>query len=114
MDLTGLWTSFKQAIVPKSHAEATVDTIYSPENRGLLGTPGYAPEPTFYPAVASLPAFTVAPYNVAHTAYVDLKTGVKQFAQTAGAVISGGASNLMIYLLIGVAIFAVFYGLAKK
>lgn len=55
-----LWDRLKIAVTPKSYAEATVDTIYGPEGRGLVPVPQtYNPELSAYPAKAVEAAQTV-------------------------------------------------------
>lgn len=55
-----LWDRFKLAITPESHAESVVNEIYSPENRGMVGLPGFSPEPFFDPESGGTPDIVVS------------------------------------------------------
>lgn len=100
------WEKFKMLITPESHAESIVNEIYSIENKGLLGTSGYPPEPKLYPAVARLPSTVAAPYIGTAKAVSAVSNNIKSFVGD----VKSGTQKTMIYLFVALLALAAVYG----
>ena len=74
------WDRLKIAVMPKSHAEATVDAIYGPEGRGLIPIPDtYEPDYAASPAEIvqtrqEISAAIAAPFNAVSSAMQSAKS----------------------------------------
>lgn len=103
-----LWDRFKIAITPKSHAEAIVDSMYSPENRGMVGLPGFTDVPEYESESASTPAFIVETKQAAVRAVESVITPFKQAATT----LASSIKKYLIIAFIGLALLVAIYAFA--
>lgn len=79
--LSSGWERIKEAVTPVSHAEALVNEIYSPENRGLAVVSG---EARFEPESASTPQVFVGARQAVSSAITSTAAAIKsQFTKAA-------------------------------
>lgn len=85
--LTKTWEELKMIITPESHAESVVNEIYSPENRGMLGLPGFPEIPPYERTRARVPQPVVSGI-----------TTIEVIGGKIGESASGGLKRLALYL----------------
>jgi len=105
------WEAFKRAIVPKSHAEATVDEIYGPEARGVNDTFNASP---YYTDWSMFPDVLVKPAGTVIEIVGGVKESVADASKKFGNLASDTAQSLAIWLMAFAIVFAIVYALARK
>lgn len=98
-----LWDRFKLAITPESHAESVVNEIYSPENRGMVGLPGFSPEPFFDPESGGTPDVIVSTTRA-----------ITEPFKKASAAIGGTIQKWLIFAAVFIVLLVVSYAFVRS
>lgn len=109
-----LWDRFLEKITPQSHAETLVNEMYSPENRGMAGLPGFNPVQEYEPESASTPQILVDTKRAVVAPFKQAASALSSVGESIGGTFKKYAIFGFVGVAVLIAIYAAVGGLVRR